>query len=93
MNKIEYQINQDLASVMAIYGDSPDELFIKLREIVLVWFRRGVASKIASHEEQPAIIIKCPECQGTLKIHHLNWEAIRCIECGSIINRMRVMRG
>jgi hypothetical protein len=46
LNTIEKEIDRQIAHIMANYGDSPDELFYKLRCLVLEWFIKGAAVKI-----------------------------------------------
>ncbi len=50
MNEIERDIDKQLAHVFAAHGDEPEELFFKLRCLVLEWFMKGTAVKINQHE-------------------------------------------
>ena len=52
MNQIERDIDKQLSHVFAAHGDEPDELFFKLRCLVLEWFIKGTAVKISQHEDK-----------------------------------------
>lgn len=51
MNTIEQDIDKQLAHVFAAHGDEPEELFFKLRCLVLEWYLKGAAVKINQHKE------------------------------------------
>ena len=87
MSDIEKDIDKQIAHIMAFYGDKPDELFYKLRCLVLEWYLKGTAVKIHGHTEAKGILIVCPHCKQDLKVYHLEWEAITCLHCRKVIER------
>jgi ribosomal protein S27E len=89
MSDIEKDIDQQIAHVMAFYGDKPDELFYKLRCLVLEWYMKGTAVKIHAHNQEKGTQIVCPHCKQGLTVYHLAWEAITCLHCREVIDRIR----
>jgi ribosomal protein S27E len=88
MNIIEKDIDKQISHIMANYGDQPDELFYKLRCLVMEWFLRGTAVKI-HNATGDGMKIQCNHCGGELTVHHLEWEAITCLHCGGEVKRVR----
>lgn len=89
MNKIEKDIDKQIAHIMANCGDQPEELFYKLRCLVLEWFMKGAAIKIQNAPQAEGIKIDCNHCKGELTVYHLEWESIKCLHCGEWVKRVR----
>lgn len=86
-NKIEYQI----AHVMANYGDDPERFLIKMSDLVIEWFCKGLASGIETERtHNKGKPLTCPHCQFTSTIYHWEWTAICCPECKAEIQRDEV---
>lgn len=79
---IEQKINQQIAHIMASYGDEPNELFYKLRCLVMEWYLKGQSENPdrAIGGNSPSVL-HCPHCKHSIEIYHFEWTAITCPQC------------
>lgn len=52
------KMNYQLAHIMAFYGDQPEEFMIKMNELLVEWFCKGLAAGIET-ERKHNTITKC----------------------------------
>lgn len=71
MSNIERKIDNQVAHIMANYGDDGKEFMIKMNQLVLEWYHKGLA-------DARGIEIVCPHCQFEITVYHAAWESIIC---------------